>query len=98
MKFWTANQGRTYKDEINGGFLWAPKTNKANQPSQFYTNITLIKKDDIIFSLVNHGNGLCISAVGKCINESYNCDNPLNHNKADWITDGWKIDVEWEIL
>uniref|UniRef100_A0A6C0H0M9 HNH nuclease domain-containing protein n=1 Tax=viral metagenome TaxID=1070528 RepID=A0A6C0H0M9_9ZZZZ len=98
MKYWTANQGKTYKEEITGGFLWAPKTNKAKQTSQFYTNVTLIKKDDIIFSLTNYGSGLCINAVGKCIIEFYNCENPLNHNKGEWINDGWRIDVKWEIL
>ncbi len=28
MNYWWANQNKTYKSEIGGGFLWSPKTKK----------------------------------------------------------------------
>jgi hypothetical protein len=96
--YWTVNQGKTYKDEIPGGFVWAPITNKAGSKLQIYTNLTLIKKGDIIFSLVNTGKGQCIYAIGTCTKEYELCDNPLQHNKDDWIKDGWIVNVDFKEL
>lgn len=98
VNYWTINQGKTYKDEIPGGYAWAPITNKAKQRSQFYTNVTLMKINDIVFSLVNLGKGLCIYAIGIVKSNYYDFENPLNHNKENWIKEGWKIDIEWTVL
>jgi putative restriction endonuclease len=97
-EYWTVNQGKTYKDEIPGGFLWAPLTNKIGSKLQIYTNLTLIKKGDIVFSLVNLGKGQCIYAIGTCVKEYSLCDNPLKHNKNDWIKEGWIVNVDFKEL
>lgn len=93
-KYWAVNQGKTYIDEISGGFLWAPITNKAKVKLQIYTNVTLVKKGDIVFSLVK-GN---LYAIGVCIEEYKNFENPLKNHKDDWIKDGWLIKVDFKEL
>lgn len=92
--YWTVNQGKTYQDELSGGFLWAPITNKANAKLQIYTNVTLVKKGDIVFSLVKGK----LYAIGICIEEFVNFENPLKNHKDDWIKDGWLIKVDFKEL
>lgn len=98
VNYWTINQGKTYKDEIPGGYAWAPITNKSGKKIQFYTNITFMKMNDIAFSLINNKKGLCIYAVGLVKSNYYKCKNPLTNNKEDWINEGWKIDIEWKVI
>jgi hypothetical protein len=98
INYWIVRQGKTYKDEIPGGYLWAPITNKCGNDMKIYSNLKLVKTGDIIFSLVNLGKGQCVYAVGICVEEYSDCKNPLIHNKNDWITDGWKIKVDFTLL
>jgi hypothetical protein len=98
INYWIVRQGKTYKDEIPGGYLWAPITNKSGNVMKIYSNLKLVKTGDIIFSMINLGKGQCIYAVGICVEEYSDCKNPLTHCKDDWITDGWKIKVDFTIL
>lgn len=98
VNYWIVRQGKTYKDEIPGGYLWAPITNKAGNELKIYSNLKSVKIGDVVFSLVNLGKGQCIYAVGVCAEEYSDCKNPLTIHKNDWITDGWKIKVDFTIL
>jgi putative restriction endonuclease len=92
--YWVVNQGKTFQDEFAGGFLWAPKTNKAGRKQVYYTNLTKIKRGDVVFSFVKGK----IIARGTCEEEYKECKNPLKNHKDDWIEDGWRIGVKWTKL
>jgi putative restriction endonuclease len=96
--YWMVVQSRSYKDEIPGGFLWAPISNKIGSKLPTYSSMKDVKKGDIIFSLVNPGDGLSLYATGICIEEYKDCDNPLLNNKDDWIKDGWIVKVVFNEL
>lgn len=89
--YWVVNQGKTFEDEFSGGYLWAPITNKAGHQSTYYTNVTKVKKGDVIFSFVKGK----LVAISRCEEEFVNCKNPLIKHKEDWISDGWKIIVKF---
>lgn len=89
--YWVVKQGKTFTDEFEGGYLWAPITNKVGHKITYYTNVTKVKKGDVIFSFVK---GKLI-AINTCEEEFVDCKNPLINHKEDWITDGWKIIVKF---
>jgi hypothetical protein len=92
--WWVVNQGKTFKDEFGGGYLWAPITNKAGHRSTYYTNVTKVKKGDVIFSLVKGK----LLAMSTCEEEFVDCKNPLIKHKEDWISEGWKIAVKFTTI
>jgi hypothetical protein len=89
--YWVVNQGKTFTDEFEGGYLWAPITNKAGHQNTYYTNVTKVKKGDVIFSFVKGK----LVAINTCEEEFVDCKNPLTNHKEDWISDGWKIIVKF---
>lgn len=91
---YVVNQGRTFQDEFEGGFLWAPVTNKAGSKQEFYTNVTRMKRGKKVYSNV----GGKIVAVGVVTQEAVDCKNPLNNHKEEWIQDGWKVGVQYAEL
>ena len=44
-------QNKTYFEEKSGGYLWAPQRSKSGREIFHWSNMTKIKKGDIIFSL-----------------------------------------------
>jgi len=50
MRFWWVNQNQTFRSEIDGGFLWSPKTRRDGARNQFYENMTQVEPGDVVFS------------------------------------------------
>ena len=44
----SVNQGESYNKERDGGYLWAPKLDKAGHPKIHWTNMTKVAVDDVI--------------------------------------------------
>ncbi len=42
MQFWWVNQNQTYEHEVNGGYLWSPKTSANNRVNPFYDFMTKV--------------------------------------------------------
>lgn len=94
VNYWAVNQGKTYKDEYEGQYLWAPIANKAGSSMTIYNNLKLVKKNDIVFSIVKGK----VYGVGVCKEEYKEFENPLTQHKNDWINEGWLIKVDFEEL
>jgi len=95
MNFWWVNQNQTYRDEVQGGFLWSPKTNKNGARNQFYTNMTLVKKGDAVFSFSD----TCIKAIGRILSEAETSPKPNFGNSGTyWLNEGWHVTVEFTEL
>ncbi len=95
MKFWWVNQNQTYKSEVQGGFLWSPKTNKNGVRNQFYTNMTLVKSGDVVFSFADTR----IKAIGRILASAETAPKP-NFGTAGgyWLNEGWHVPVEFTEL
>jgi hypothetical protein len=49
-RYWWVNQNKTFRQEVGGGYLWAPKTTKNNRHIPAYDNMREVRPGDSIFS------------------------------------------------
>ena len=92
MKYWWVNQNQTFKQEIQGGYLWSPKTKRNGARNTFYDNMTRVNPGDIVFSFFKSK----ISVIGVIKSHGYSQSKPdFGSAGSAWDTDGWKVDVEY---
>ena len=93
MRYWWANQGETFDEEIDGGYLWSPKCEKDGRKNVTYDNMGLVSPGDVIFSYCDAE----IKALGICLHKAVSSEKPteFGHYKADGNKDGWKVDTEY---
>lgn len=93
MRFWWVNHKQTYKHEIEGGYLWSPKTKKGGARNQSYDNMRHVMPGDIVFSYA-FGQ---IRDVGIVTRVAASCPKPNEFGSADdaWAQDGWMVPLEW---
>lgn len=92
MNYYIVNQGETFKEEFNGGYIWAPKTKECERNVNHWSILAEIQKGDIILS---NSNGKIVSiniAKGSC----YDADNPFD--TLQWKKEGRKVDINYFIL
>lgn len=96
MRFWWVNHKKTFKKEIEGGYIWSPKSEKDGARNQTYINLTETSPNDIVFSYAS-GKMRAIGIVaGKC-QES---ERPTAFGKTgeQWDSSGWLVQVNWSVL
>lgn len=93
---WWVNQNQTYREEIEGGYLWSPKRNKNGARNQFYENMRAVSPGDRIYSFRNTR----IVAVGIAISYCYDSPKPTEFGRKgdNWDATGWKVDIEYTEL
>ena len=96
MKYWWVNHNQTFKEEINGGYIWAPKANRAGQKKVTYTNLTKVSPNDLIFSFARSR----IMGIGIVTHDHKDSLKPSEFGKAGdiWDDNGWMVPVEWVML
>lgn len=90
MAFWWVFQNKTYKEESEGSFLWAPKANSTGTSQYYWQTMTELEEGDIVFSCVKQK----IYAISTVIAPAYSYNKPfdVNTNKL-WENEGWKADL-----
>lgn len=91
MYYWV-NQGKTYKEEKEGGYLWAPKQNKSGNSFFHWDNMLKLKPGDVVF---NYRKGF---VLGYCIIESehFSASQPEEFKvDVDWQDEGYMIDAKY---
>lgn len=90
---WWVNQNQTLKEEIEGGYLWSPKTSKNGAFNQFYENMKSVAPGDLIFSYANQK----IGHVGQALGRAIEMTKPLEFGtRGDvWSDNGWLVRVHW---
>ncbi|MFN9618107.1 MAG: HNH endonuclease [Synechococcaceae cyanobacterium] len=93
MAFWWVNHKQTFKEEIQGGFVWSPKTNANGARNVSYDNLTRCSKGDVVFSYANGR----ISQIGMVEAVAITAQKPLEFGKAgeNWNPEGWLVRVNW---
>jgi MoxR-like ATPase len=92
-RVWWVNQNQTYGEERDGGFLWAPKRNRAGRTQAHWDSLAEVREGDAILSYVNGG----IRAVSEVEQEAVDAS-PPNDNFSAWDNDGRRLDVEYRDL
>ena len=91
MYYWV-NQGKTYKEEKEGGYLWAPTHNSSGSPVFHWENMTKLKPNDIV---LNYYRGY---VIGYCIIESkyFLASQPKEFNvDVEWENEGYMVDAKY---
>ena len=94
--YWWVNHNQTYRQEIDGGYVWSPRTNKDGARNETYLNLTRVRPGDVVFS---YGGGR-LRAVGVATGPAQDAGRPpaFGETGEQWDTDGWLVPVEWTAL
>jgi putative restriction endonuclease len=94
MYYWV-NQGKTFKEEKEGGYLWAPVRNSKGNSFFHWENMKKLSPNDIVFNYRKGG------LVGYCVVESeyYYAPQPDEfHVDVKWENDGLMVDARYYML
>ena len=93
MKHWWVNHKKTWKQEVEGGYLWSPKTENGERNSEFYNNMRRASPGDTVFSNADTR----IRRIG--IVTGYALTAPIPGEFPDsgnvWAKTGWRLPVSW---
>lgn len=91
MNYFLVFQNQSYKEEREGGYLWAPQKNDKGQTFHHWTDMKLIRKNDIIFN----------SYMGKLVSVIIAKEHCKEHDKPNglkqfrWEKKGWLVNGEY---
>jgi len=96
MRYWWVNQNQTFRQEIDGGYLWSPKRNKNGNRNPFYEFMREVAPGDIVFSFCNTR----IAALGIVSGYCRESPKPEEFGNAgtNWSQIGWQVGVRWQRL
>lgn len=96
MRYWWVNQNQTFKQEVNGGYLWSPKHNTNGGTNPFYEFMREVSPGDLIFSF----EGTYIRAIGVANSFAYESPKPpeFGNTGPNWNLIGWRVDVKFNLL
>lgn len=95
-QFWWVNHKKTVRQELEGGYLWSPRTEKNGYRSQFYDNMRRAHPGDLVLSFAN----AAVGAVGIVTAFAVPCVKPEEFKRVntDWSREGWYLPVNWRGL
>ena len=96
MRYWWVNQNQTFRQEIDGGYLWSPKRNKNGHRNPFYEFMREVAPGDIVFSFFDTR----IAALGIVSGYCRESPKPAEFGTAgtNWSEIGWRVGVRWQRL
>jgi putative restriction endonuclease len=96
MRYWWVNQNQTFRQEIDGGYLWSPKRNKGGRRNPFYEFMREVSPGDIVFSFRDTR----IAALGIVSGYCRESPKPEEFGTAgtNWSQIGWRVGVRWRRL
>jgi hypothetical protein len=96
MKFWWVNHKQTFKEEIEGGYIWSPTKNNDGSRNQTYLNLTAVKVGDIVYSYAAGEIG-AVSVVEREYVEN-EIPEAFGHSGEQWDKNGWLVQVQWTVF
>jgi hypothetical protein len=91
---WWVNQGFTYLQERDGGYLWAPQHAKDGGPRPYWTTMTEAKPGDRIV----HYKDSAIRAVSRASSAAEDAIRPGELPEETWGQEGWLLRSAYEEL
>lgn len=89
--FWWVNQGSTFAEERQDGYVWAPQKNKQNNPQFHWENVSKIREGDVIFHYCK-GDILAVSLTTSAGQEQ---DKPDELSAEPWKKEGWIANCDY---
>jgi putative restriction endonuclease len=96
VRYWWVNQNQTFRQEIEGGYLWSPKRNANGAKNPFYEFMREVSPGDLIFSFVDTR----IVAIGTVASYCYESPKPVEFGGVgmNWEAIGWRVRVNFTSL
>jgi putative restriction endonuclease len=96
MRYWWVNQNQTFRQEIEGGYLWSPKRNRNGNRNPFYEFMREVAPGDIVFSFREAR----IAALGIVSGYCHESPKPeeFGNTGTNWSQIGWRVGVRWQRL
>lgn len=92
LQYFLVFQNQTFRQEAEGGYLWAPKANATGHPISHWKLLQSVRPGDIIFHSVTKQITAISIASGYCY--SAKLPDELRHQKP-WTDEGWRLDVQY---
>ena len=94
--YWWVNHKQTYRQEVDGGYLWSPVTRSDGARNEFYENMKLVRPGDVVFSFAS---GL-IQSIGLCRAAAVLAPKPPEFGavQQSWSDEGWRVSVGFRQL
>src|SRR5262245_31445794 len=95
-QYWWVNHKQTWRQEIEGQYLWSPKTSSNGARNEFYNNMRRANPGDLVLSYA----GQQISYVGRVAEFAFGAPKPEEFGTVgwNWSRDGWLLPVYWTKL
>lgn len=95
-RYWWVSQNKTFDQEVDGGYLWSPKTRSDGAFNQFYENMIRVQPGDVLVSY----KGARVAALGRIMSTGHESPKPDEFLRVDnpWSDAGWRVAVEYEVL
>ncbi len=95
-QFWWVNHNQTARQEIEGQYLWSPKTESNGARSEFYNNMRRASPGDLVLSYSDQ----TIRYVGRVAEFAFTAPKPaeFGNTGANWSNEGWLLPVFWTRL
>jgi putative restriction endonuclease len=97
VRYWWVNHNHTFRQEIDGNYLWSPKKNRNGAPNASYDNMVRAVPGDIVYSYADGR----IGAVGVVIDRVRTAPTPAEFTppaQRPRIESGWLLPVRFETL
>lgn len=91
---WWVNQGTTYQQERDGGYLWAPKTGKGGYAFAHWTNMSKLRPGDVV---LHYANG-SIRAVGDVQEPVVDAPRPAELDDEPQGNEGYLVRITYHEL
>jgi putative restriction endonuclease len=95
-EFWWVNHNQTARQEIDGQYLWSPKTESNGARSEFYNNMRRATPGDLVLSYA----GQAVRFVGRVAEFAFTAPKPAEFGETGgyWRDEGWLLPVFWTRL
>lgn len=95
-QYWWVNHKQTWRQEIEGQYLWSPKTNSNGARNEFYNNMRRASPGDLVLSYADQQ----IRYVGRVVEFAFSAPKPEEFGAVGsyWSNDGWLLPVFWAKL
>ena len=83
-RYWWVNQGATYRQELDGGYLWAPKESKGGRLLSHHTDLLRVRAGDAV---LHYANG-ALRAVSEVLEPAEEAPRPSDLPLEPWNKEG----------
>lgn len=96
ISYWWVNHKQTHAKEINGGYIWSPKTKSNGARNEGYLNLARTRPGDVVFSYAD----TALRCVGVVSGSFYEAPKPADFGQAGerWNDSGWLVPITWNKL